>query len=291
MRLHVQQRGNAGRVLWIHGYTLDSTIWRRLWNLLPAWTHVGVDLPAHGQSREFHHGEGLRDLARSLARLAEEIGAAHLVGMSFGSMVALQTAVEKHEPFATVTLGSPAIAGGPIDPHAAAQNRKLIRLYQERGPGPWTATFATKMRDQWMSWPPDIFKGASHHPPIFEDLRHIVSKHRWTEMDGMKMDRLANFRQTPEIIAKLRSRVLLLVGEDDMPAFKRSAELIRRSVPNAERVYFPQCGHLSLIECPVESAECMNRHWTACPDPVPSTATPAWTNSSVSIGEPNGTTA
>ncbi|HEY3741314.1 MAG TPA: alpha/beta hydrolase [Bryobacteraceae bacterium] len=268
MKLHTQPGGDAGRVLWIHGYTLDSTIWKPLWNRLPRWTHIGVDLPAHGQSREFHQGEGLRELARSLARLADDIGATHLVGMSFGAMVALQTAVEKQEPFATVTLGSPAIAGGPIDPHAAAQNRKLIRLYQERGAGPW-------MRDQWMSWPPDIFKGAAQHPNIFEELREVVLRHRWTEMDGMKMDRLANFRQTPEIVAKLRSRVLLLVGEDDMPAFKRSAELIRRSAPRSERVYFPRCGHLSLIEFPAESAECMNRHWSS---------------SSLSIGEPNGIT-
>lgn len=277
MQLHTQRiADDVSRVLWIHGYTLDSTIWKSLWSRLPRWTHIGVDLPGHGQSRDFHQGEGLQDLARSLARLANEIGAAHLVGMSFGSMVALQTAIEKHEPFATVTLGSPAIAGGPIDPHAAAQNRKLIRLYQERGAGPW-------MRDQWMTWPPDIFKGVSRHTQVFEELRDIVLRHRWTEMEGMQMDRLANFRQTPELIAKLRSRVLLLVGEDDMPAFKRSAELIRRSAPKSERVYFPRCGHLSLIECPEESAECMNRHWTAVPDPVTN-------SSSVSIGERNGTT-
>jgi pimeloyl-ACP methyl ester carboxylesterase len=42
--------GSLGGVLWIHGYSIDSTTWAELWSLLPGWSHYGIDLPDHGAS-------------------------------------------------------------------------------------------------------------------------------------------------------------------------------------------------------------------------------------------------
>ena len=247
--------GNKDAVLWVHGYTMDSTVWSDLWSMLPGWRHIGVDLPAHGRSRPFLPGETLPQLGRTLASLAASLGARHLTGMSFGSMVALQTAIEADPPFATITIGSPALAGGPTDPHAATQNLKRRQLYRRDGAGQW-------MRESWMQWPPDIFKGASAHPRLWKQLVDIISRHTWSEIENLAIEKLVSCRQTHEQLASVRSSTLIIVGEDDMRAFKRSADLIRRSIPACDRVYVSECGHLSLVERPETAAPLLSAHWT-----------------------------
>ena len=45
-----QAPGSADKVLWVHGYTMDSSLWQPLWDELPGWHHFGIDLPFHGTS-------------------------------------------------------------------------------------------------------------------------------------------------------------------------------------------------------------------------------------------------
>ena len=44
------QPGSGPKVIWLHGYTLNSSVWLPLWRRLPGWTHIGIDLPGHGAS-------------------------------------------------------------------------------------------------------------------------------------------------------------------------------------------------------------------------------------------------
>src|SRR5262245_51575468 len=108
--------GESDKVLWIHGYTVDSTVWQDLWALLPGWHHIGIDLPGHGGSRQLQDGEDLPSLGRDLGQLALEHDVRHLVALSFGTVIALQIAIEFPTSFASMVLGAPALAGGPQDP-------------------------------------------------------------------------------------------------------------------------------------------------------------------------------
>ena len=47
----VHSVGDGPAVVWIDGYTMDSTSWSELWGLLPGWRHLGIDLPGHGALR------------------------------------------------------------------------------------------------------------------------------------------------------------------------------------------------------------------------------------------------
>ena len=43
--LYIQKKqGPREPILWIHGYTLDSNSWQEMWELLPEYTHIGIDL-------------------------------------------------------------------------------------------------------------------------------------------------------------------------------------------------------------------------------------------------------
>ena len=38
-----EQAGDGDKVLWIHGYTMDSSLWQPLWDQLPDWHHIGME--------------------------------------------------------------------------------------------------------------------------------------------------------------------------------------------------------------------------------------------------------
>ncbi len=235
--------GTGDRVLWIHGYTLNAQIWQPLWAALPGWSHLGVDLPGHGASAPMRPGEDLGQLARCLVVLAQAHQVRHLVGLSFGGEIALQMAIEAPTAFATLTLGSPGWGSGPQDPAAHTRNVELTHLYAERGPGPW-------LTDLWMQSPPDIFKGAAQHPALWQALHAIVNEHPWDELRGTAMQYLVNYPQPEKDLRPIQAATLLMIGEEDMTVFKRIAEMIRRAIPGAQRIYLPAAGHLGLLEVP-----------------------------------------
>ena len=255
MSLALREAPGAGApVLWIHGYTLDSSIWRRLWDLLPGWRHLGVDLPGHGASPPLAPGETLATLAERIAVLALARGVRHVVGLSFGGMVALQVVAQRPAAFASLALGAPALGGGAQDRHAQARNLELMRLYRERGAGPW-------LGELWMRWPPDIFKGAARHPELWRELAGAVGRHAWAELADSAMQGLTNHPQPQRALRAIRAATLVLIGDEDMDAFKRSAELIRRAVPGCRRLYLPGAGHLCLLEAPDAAAKLLEEHF------------------------------
>jgi pimeloyl-ACP methyl ester carboxylesterase len=253
--------GPGTRVLWIHGYTLDSSIWADAWARLSAWSHVGIDLPGHGASDVMTRGTTLIDLARGIGRVARSVQADHLIGLSFGGMVALQVAIECPDAFRSLTVNSPALAGGPQDRHAQVRHGELLRAYRDRGAGPW-------LRDMWMTSPPEIFTGAAAHPALWQRLREVVGRHPWRELGDGSMEALTSHRQTPATLARIRMPTLVLVGLGDMTAFKRSAEMVRRSIPRCRRVYLPDAGHLGLVETPGAAAPLIEAHMIAASDPL-----------------------
>jgi len=240
--------GPGAVVLWVHGYTLNGSIWEPLWDRLPGYGHVGMDLPGHGHSRPILPGEDLGSVARAVLEMADAVDARHLVGLSFGGMVALQTAIDNPNRFASVCLASPGLAGGPQDPEAATCNLELMHLAKQRGLGPW-------LSERWMSIPPRIFAGAAKHPELLAQLREVVARHSFRELLDESMAGFQQAQQDPRAIALIRSRTTVLVGEEDMEAFKRCAQLIRRALPSARRIYMADSGHLSILEDPAKGAE------------------------------------
>ncbi len=242
--LTVRTRGDHGpAVLWIHGYTMSSAVWEPSWDALPDMRHIGVDLPGHGTSPAMPQLT-MPELGEQLASLARRHDVAHVVGLSFGGMIALQVAAAMGEALTTLLVAAAAIGGGPQDPVVQSRNLELFRLYRERGAGPW-------LRELWMAPPVEIFRGAERHPDLWARLCAIIDAHRWEELGDARMHRLVSHDQLPEL-KRIRADTVVVIG-DDMPAFKRAAELIRRGIRNSRRIHV-DAGHLSLLERPEATA-------------------------------------
>ena len=243
-------------ILWIHGYTMDGSVWNELWSRLPNYRHVGLDLPGHGQSAPIPPDITLPDVGRAIARVAYEQGARKLVAISFGGMMALQAAIEAPEQFDAIVLGSPALGGGPQDVVAGRKHLELMLTYAVRGSGPW-------MTKLWMQWPPDIFKGASEHSALWLTLEHIIARHAWSELKHRALHLMAQHAQTAKMLQGIRANVLLVLGEHDMPIFVEIAARLSAMLPHSHLHTVATAGHLALLEAPEDASAMIEAHMRA----------------------------
>jgi 2-succinyl-6-hydroxy-2,4-cyclohexadiene-1-carboxylate synthase len=248
------RRGTGCGVLWIHGYTLDSTVWRDLWSLLPGFSHYGVDLPGHGVSPALKNGTTLTRIGRLLAGAATRYEIRHVVGLSVGSIFAFEVAVRSPGAFDTVTFAAPALAGGPVEHAVGVRYMELVELYRRRGPGPW-------MTELWMRRPPDTFAHAGD--TLRSELARVIDRHQWTELAETKIGVPALARQTqdPYSLARSTARLLYLVGEHELPAFRQTAAILRALRPDAQTTELRGAGHLCLLQAPQDGANILVDHW------------------------------
>jgi 2-succinyl-6-hydroxy-2,4-cyclohexadiene-1-carboxylate synthase len=234
-------------VLWFHGYAMSSRVWEELWALLPGWRHVGIDLPGHGASRPVSTGEDLRSLARTIGEIAAEQDVRHLVALSFGTLVALQVAIQYPRSFASVVLAAPALAGGPHDPEIEVRYEQLAHLYHAYGAGPHLAAL-------WMRSPPDTFKGAERRPILWQRLFSLAAAHSWAELEVGSMLSLTGPPQSRRELRRVQAAVLVVVGEHELPTFRTCGELLLDWLPACAWTELPDAGHLCLLEAPGEAA-------------------------------------
>lgn len=242
-----RRAGDGPLILWVHGYTLDGSIWEPIWDCLPDFGHVAIDLPGHGAAaRPPGHGMLAAGTAAIIA-VARDTGARRLAAMSFGGAIALEVLARRPELFDAALLAAPGVLGGAVDPASADCHLELLSLARSQGLGPWLAS-------RWLAAPPDIFSGLRARPERFDPIADVVRRHRFEELiDGASEDM---FRLRPQLGGLSDSlRLTLLLGENDMPAFKRCAELVRRALPGARRAWLGDVGHQPLLEAPRESSE------------------------------------
>lgn len=246
--------GEGEPVLWIHGYTLDSSLWSDIWALLPGMRHIGVDLPGHGQSRPLTASDTLPTITAELLALARRCGARRLVGLSFGSVFALQMALDGPDRFDRLTIAAPTVLGGPVDPDAQRKNREIRRHHVESGR-------TSDLTDLWLSSPPDIFTGVQAlNPAIAARIREIVTRHSWRELDLPSWRGIMEYPQPVTAFKRISAHTQIIVGENDMPIFLRNAYKLATTIPGGQRIVIDGAGHLPLIELPQTCAPLLVAH-------------------------------
>ena len=233
--------GEGETVAWLHGYTMDSSLWAELWQRLPRFRHVGIDLPGHGVSRALRAGDSLAGVAAAVLSACGALNATRLVGLSLGSLVALQAALTPSNLLQRLVLAAPVVGGTTAEASAQQKNIDLLRAYKSSGRGP-------NLTDLWLRSPPDIFKAAERSPALFAAIRAVVGRHSWQELDTGIMRGWAEASQPAGSLARISARTLILVGDEDMPGFRRNAHQLARLIPGCERRYLPGLGHLPLLE-------------------------------------------
>jgi pimeloyl-ACP methyl ester carboxylesterase len=117
LRLRALETGSGEPVLFMHGITLCAVHWAPLLARLDSLRCIALDMPGHGGSEAVdYRGVDLRRwhttmLSRCLDSLG--LGSAHLVGHSYGAMLALWLALDSPERVrSVVAFGTPSVAFG-----------------------------------------------------------------------------------------------------------------------------------------------------------------------------------
>ncbi len=245
--------GSGPTVLWVHGYTMDSSTWRPLWELLPGWRHVGIDLPGHGGSDPMPAGTRLRQLAAVIADIARGEGARRMVALSFGSLAAVQLGADYPDLLDRLVLGAPTLAGSRAEPLAKQRYQELVLLKHLVGTG-------EAMTDLWMRSPPDIFRGTERHPRLRAQLHSVIARHAWSELEDGAMQTLTAGRHTSADLRRIRARTLVVTGREDMPVFADNARMLCELVRACRWLTVESAGHLALLEQPAAVAPAIAGH-------------------------------
>jgi pimeloyl-ACP methyl ester carboxylesterase len=228
-------QGSGPPVVLISGSNLD----RRMWAAETDWlkgdfTVVRYDLRAHGQSdvplSPFSHTEDLIALLDELG-----IGAASVIGLSAGSTIALDAALQAPKRVMRMVLAAPAISGY-VPKERPAFFTDLIAALQARD--------FIKAQKVMLASP--LFDVPAESREL---VRAMVTENSrlWNVPRNLMK---APSRPAAERLTEVAVPALVLVGERDLAAQREQAELLARQVPEATLVVVPAGGHMLNLTSP-----------------------------------------
>jgi len=225
-------------VLLIHSGGFTSRQWRKLAELLaPTYRVIAPELLGYGAERwpagkPFHFQE---DVAM-LAGLLDE--PAHVVGHSYGGLLALQLALARPDVVRRIAVYEPVTFGLLDEPEDGAAREAIAQLgdYRPDGDGvdePWLERFV------------DWWQGAGTWRALGAETRRAFRDVAWKlsqEVASLSADRTDRARYRT-----ITAPTLILAGARTQPAELHVVHELARTLPHATLQVFPDLGHMGPI--------------------------------------------
>ncbi|MBW8483156.1 alpha/beta fold hydrolase [Actinomadura parmotrematis] len=248
---HLLESGDPAdeTVLWLHGSgpgVTAATNWERvLADLAGDFHHLAPDMIGFGDSTHPDpapaSASAFKDLrVDTLLALLDELGAgrAHLVGNSYGGIVALALALKAPERVGRIVLMGG--AGAPVPP--TGELLKLITYYDD----PTVEALAALLRSM-----------VADPGALGADLDAIAaSRMERIGRPEVRRSHLATFAAdlpglyTPEDLARVDHPVLVLHGRQDRLIPLAAGEYFAEHLPDARLHVLPNAGHWAMLEQP-----------------------------------------
>jgi pimeloyl-ACP methyl ester carboxylesterase len=232
-----REQGSGDPVLLIHGNTASSLWWEyTLQRMGDAYHFIAPDLRGRGDTDGPAADWTIETLSNDVRGLLEHlgIGAAHWVGHSLGSDVALQYALDHHADVKSLTLlnpgwvagDMPAAIGDPSRIEAMLANKDLLKMALR--------AIAIKHPDN-ADW--KRLEAASLQQKDEASLRSPAALMEWAVAD-----RLHELAGIPTLIAR--------GADDQFISTKAVCQTILDNLPGARYVEIPGASHSANIETP-----------------------------------------
>ncbi|GAA0814791.1 alpha/beta fold hydrolase [Spirilliplanes yamanashiensis] len=245
MLLAADDVGSGPAVVLLHAGIADRRMWRAQVPALAAAGHrvIALDLPGCGDTPAPGHGYVRHDpVADALA--ARDIGAATLVGCSFGGLVAVDLALAHPHLVRSLILFGPAIGGAPADVPDAGAGLPEDDL----------EALAAAEAEMWL-----VGEGRPVSA-VDPELLRLVTEMNLRDLRGeAELDKLDITALDPPAatrLADLTAPVTVTTGAHDWPAFRHNCDLIAAAAPAATRLPdIPGTAHLPPLEVPAAATE------------------------------------
>ncbi|HEV2295777.1 MAG TPA: alpha/beta fold hydrolase [Tepidisphaeraceae bacterium] len=247
--LHYQEQGTGRPLVLLHGFPLDSRIWReQIAALSDRFRVIAPDLRGFGQSKSADMFT-IESLADDVHALLAHIGALPAVvgGLSMGGYVAL--AYSKKYPTDLLGLVLIDTKAEGDSPQGKQGREKLIELARSQG--------AKAVAEQMM--PKMLSPGADQsRPQVKRELDQIMNDQPPLTIEHA----LAGMRDRPDLVAHLPSiatPTLVIVGEHDALTPPVGAEKMSQAIPNSTYVLIHGAGHMSPMEQPQQVTDALRK--------------------------------
>ncbi|HWL49888.1 MAG TPA: alpha/beta hydrolase [Acidimicrobiia bacterium] len=180
--------------------------------------------------------------SRVCIRLLDQIGwnRAHLVGHSYGALVALQAAIDTPDRVGSVSLLEPAARGISSSEQVRAALTPVIAAHQSGDTAAAVDGFlrhvcGDRYREDLDRVLPNAFSEALAEADLFFQA---------------EMPAVQTWSFGPTEAERVTQPVLNVLGASTVSRFAEGAELIQSWFPHAERLSIPDSGHLMLVQNP-----------------------------------------
>jgi pimeloyl-ACP methyl ester carboxylesterase len=235
-----QQVGDGPPLVLLHGFSIDSRVWRpQLEILSDGFTVIAWDAPGAGQSSDPPETFGIADWADCLAGLLDAVAVprAHIVGLSWGGILA-QEFWRRHSKRILSLVLADTYAGwaGSLSPPVVAD--RLASCLQDASlpSGEFVPRYL-----------PGMFSDLAS-PETRQELASIMSD---LHPIGFRLMALASANtDTRVILPTIRVPTLLIWGGADKRSPLTLAHPIRDAIPGARLAVISGAGHVSNLEQP-----------------------------------------
>ncbi|HMI84257.1 MAG TPA: alpha/beta hydrolase [Polyangiaceae bacterium] len=239
----VQDRGEGEPVVLLHSGGFSARQWRKLGDALaPTHRVLAPDLLGYGASSRWPLGTPFhldQDLAALEALLDTLAAPAHLVGHSYGGLLALKLALSRPRGVRSLALFEP-VAFAVLDEPSDAEARASLRLARSD-----YCANAAGADDVWLGSFVDWWNGPGAWERLAEDARASFRAVGWKvfqEVLSIDADR------TPRAtFATISAPTLVLGGERTHPTERRVIEKLAAALSRAELKVLPEMGHMGPI--------------------------------------------
>ncbi len=227
-KLFVHDSGSREQpaIIFLHGSPLSGQMWKPQMERLTEFHCLAPDLPGHGRSASLPLA--MPDLVQRLADListSSPTGKAHVVGLSFGGVVAQALMVATPQLVDHVILSGTATRMNKLLVWISMLNEPILRMLR---PEQLAALVC------WQFGVPSKYRDA-----MSADFKTFSSK------------TLANVMKTYldiEVPVSTKSPTLVAVGQKETFYAKRAARALHRSIPGSKGVIAPKSGHVWNLE-------------------------------------------
>lgn len=241
--LAVHERGEGEPVILVHSGGFSARQWRKLGDTLSS-THrvLTPDLLGYGSSSSWPVGRPFhlrQDLAALEALLDALEAPAHLVGHSYGALLALKLALSRAPMVRSLALFEPVAFAVLDEPSDAAARASIVLVQNDYRAGAGGAD------DAWLEQFVDWWNGPGAWKTLTEEARASFRAVGWKvfqEVLSIGAD------DTPRAtFATIAAPTFLLGGERTPLTERRVVEKLAATLPRAELKTFAQMGHMGPI--------------------------------------------